>query len=151
VASAIQGERRVILVITGLDTERQRTEESERLITWAFRDFRNVPLFGAGETVAEAEVWLGESRTVPLVTAERVLATLPFDPSVPVAIRAVYDGPLEAPIEAGQQIGRLLIEVEGLAPVSAPLLAGQGVPRGGYLTRIEAAARTLLGRVAAQF
>lgn len=151
VASAVQGGRRVILVVAGLDSERQRTEEAERLITWAFRDFRNRQLFGAGATVAEAEVWLGASARVPMVTAAPVVATLPFDDGAAVKLRAVYDGPIEAPVAEGQEIGRLVIEAEGLAPVTVPLLAGQAVARGGYLTRVEAAAQGLLGRLLALF
>lgn len=151
VASAFRNERRVVLMITGLDTKRQRAEESERLIEWAFREFRNAELFSAGERVADAEVWLGETAHVPLVTASDVSVTLPFDATAPSRMRAVYDGPIEAPIEEGAQIASLVIETEGLPPVTVPLLAGRTVARGGYVTRVQAAASTLLDRLAAQF
>lgn len=151
VASALRKERRVVLMITGLDSKRQRAEESERLIEWGFREFRNAQLFAAGDRVADAEVWLGDTARVPLVTAADVSVTLPFDAAAPSRMRAVYDGPIEAPIEEGAQIASLVIETEGLPPVTVPLLAGRTVARGGYVTRVQAAASTLLDRLAAQF
>jgi D-alanyl-D-alanine carboxypeptidase (penicillin-binding protein 5/6) len=151
VASALRGERRILVMITGLDSKRARAEEAERLVNWAFREFRNERLFEAGEHVAQADVWLGETSGVPLVTGGEVVATLPFAGSAEVSLRAVYDGPVEAPIEQGEELGELVIAAEGLSAVSAPLVAGRAVARGGYMTRVQAAARELLSRLAAQF
>ena len=76
-ASAKRGERRLILVFNGLPTMRARAEESERLLEWGFREFENVSLFRAGETVEEVPVYLGDRRTVPLVGGRDVVVTLP--------------------------------------------------------------------------
>ncbi|MEM9049382.1 MAG: D-alanyl-D-alanine carboxypeptidase family protein [Pseudomonadota bacterium] len=151
VASALRDGRRVALVVTGLDSKRQRAEESERLISWAFREFRNRRLFTAGAQVATAEIWLGEIGQVPLVTARDIYVTLPFARDAPLQMHARYDGPIEAPIEAGQRIGTLVVETDGLAPATFPLLAGATVARGGYVARVQAAASRLLARLASQF
>ncbi len=61
VASAQRGGRRVIVVVNGLTSMHQRAEEGERLLDWAFREFEDVTLFTAGDTVEQAPVWLGAS------------------------------------------------------------------------------------------
>ncbi|MEM7441521.1 MAG: D-alanyl-D-alanine carboxypeptidase family protein, partial [Pseudomonadota bacterium] len=61
VASAKQGDRRVILMVTGLESATARAAEAERLMTWAFRQFTEERLIDAGKTVAQAEVWLGKT------------------------------------------------------------------------------------------
>ncbi|NCM98139.1 MAG: D-alanyl-D-alanine carboxypeptidase, partial [Rhodobacterales bacterium] len=77
IGSAVQGERRVVIAITGLTSERERAEESERLITWAFRQFSLKTVVKAGARVAEAEVWIGDAATVGLVSAQDVRRLLP--------------------------------------------------------------------------
>ena len=59
-----------------MDSVNARARESERLLDWGFRKFQNTTLFEAGETVAEAEVWLGETATVPLIVEEQLRMTL---------------------------------------------------------------------------
>ena len=76
-ASAKRGERRLILVFNGLPTMRARAEESERLLEWGFREFENVTLFAAGDTVESAKVWLGAQPSVPLVGGRDLVLTLP--------------------------------------------------------------------------
>ncbi len=70
-ASAKQGDRRLILVVTGLGSMQARSDESERLIGYGFREFDNYALFKAGEEVATGDVWLGTADTVPIVAGKR--------------------------------------------------------------------------------
>ncbi|RMF39696.1 MAG: D-alanyl-D-alanine carboxypeptidase [Alphaproteobacteria bacterium] len=151
VASAVRGDRRIVLVITGLPTAKSRLEESERLLSWAFREFRTGKLFDKGQEIATADVWLGEAPGVPLVTAEEITATLPYGSGKKVSARAVFKGPVTAPVEKGQPIGELVIEAEGLEPITVPLLAGKAVARAGFLQRAEVTAGMLFERVLAQF
>ena len=58
-ASVSKRGRRLLLVVNGLDSQKQRPRETERLLDWAFREFDNYALFSAGETVANADIWLG--------------------------------------------------------------------------------------------
>ncbi|WP_198670748.1 D-alanyl-D-alanine carboxypeptidase family protein [Oceanicella sp. SM1341] len=147
VGSAVRGTQRIVFMLTGLDSVTKREEEAERLTSWAFREFSNRELFEAGEELAEAKVWLGAQSSVPMVTGKDILATLPFGTGDEVKVSVVYDGPIPAPIEEGQEIGRLLIEAPGLEPVTEPLFAGHAVPEGGYITRMEVTALTLLDKV----
>jgi len=143
-ASAVQGDRRLILVVTGLQSQRQRAEEAERLMLWGFREFGNFELFEAGTVIDEAEVWLGSSATVPLVAAEEVLVTLRHAARDDITATVVYEGPLPAPIEAGQRVATLRIQAPGIAVHEVPLVAGRSVAEAGPLGRIYQTARHLI-------
>ena len=136
--------RRVIAVMNGLESARQRAVEAEKLVNWAYREFRTGRLFAAGETVAEAEVWIGSAERVGLAPAEDVMATAPFGDADALTASVRYDGPLTAPIAKGQEVAELVVSAPGLAPVTVPLLATDSVAEGGVLARVEAAARLLL-------
>jgi len=138
VASAVQDGRRLILVVSGLDSVKARAEESARLLTWGFRQFDNYELAKAGETVETAEVWMGQSKTVPLVAAEDVVVTMQRASRKDMEVKVVYEGPLEAPIAAGSEIARLTVSAPEMESVSVPLQAGADVPRLGPFGRIFA-------------
>ena len=143
-ASAKRGERRLILVFNGLPTMRARAEESERLLEWAFREFENVSLFRAGETVEEVPVYLGDRRTVPLVGARDVVVTLPRQWRRDLRARLRYDAPVAAPITKGRELGRLEVSGQGVPAMSLPLLAGADVNRLGLMPRIPAVLEHLI-------
>ena len=143
-ASAKRGERRLILVFNGLPTMRARAEESERLLEWAFREFENVSLFRAGETVEEVPVYLGDRRTVPLVGARDVVVTLPRQWRRDLRARLRYYAPVAAPITKGRELGRLEVSGQGVPAMSLPLLAGADVNRLGLMPRIPAVLEHLI-------
>ncbi len=129
VASSLRGGRRVILVVNGLTSMHQRAEESERLLEWAFREFENVTLFSAGDTVERAPVWLGASAAVPLVGGRDLVVTLPRNWRSKAKITVEYESPLRAPIARGSTLGQLTVHGEGVPQMSVPLLAGADVAR----------------------
>jgi D-alanyl-D-alanine carboxypeptidase (penicillin-binding protein 5/6) len=143
-ASAVQGDRRVVLVLNGLKSQKARSEESARLIGWAFREFGNYTLFKAGETVEEAGVWLGAEPTVPLVAEQDLTVTLSRKARLDMAVTVVYDGPIPAPLEIGQQIAKLVVAAPGEEPVEVPLVAGAAVERLGFAGRITASVKHLI-------
>lgn len=147
VGSARRGDRRVVMAIAGLDSAGERAHEAERLINWAFRAFETRELFGRGEGIAKAPVWIGSAATVGLAPARDVVITAPFGSIDRAELKILYDGPVPAPIEAGDTIGQLQILVPDLPPVSVPLVATETVGPGGFLTRVQAAAELLLGNV----
>ena len=149
VASAKRGERRILLVVTGLQSKQQRRQEAERLINWAFRAFETTRLYQAGEAVAEAEVWIGAVDTVALAPARDLIVTAPYGMLEKAEITAHIVEPVEAPVAAGTVLGRLEVALPGIAPVSVPLVAAEAVERGGAAARLEAAARLLIRRLRA--
>ena len=143
--SAIRDGRRVAFMITGLDSAKDRSVESERLMTWAFREFKTDKIAEAGQIVGEADVWIGASERVPLTPAEDVIATAPFGKTDEVKVSIRYDGPIEAPIALGDQIAEMVIEAPDLPPLTTPLIAAASVDKGGVLTRVGAAFSLLIG------
>ncbi len=143
-ASAVQGDRRVVLVLNGLESQKARSEESARLIGWAFREFGNYTLFEAGETVEEAGVWLGTAATVPLITERELTFTLSRRARLDMTVTVVYDGPIPAPLERGQQIATLIVAAPGEETVEVPLVAGAAIERLGFAGRITASVKHLI-------
>ena len=146
VGSAVQGDRRVTFVVSGLQSAQQRATESERIVNWAFRQFAERTLVEQGSVVARADVFMGDSPDVGLTVAEDLTMLLPALATLGEGVQAdvVYDGPLEAPIAQGQQIAELVIALEGFEDRRVPLVAAEAVEQGGIISRIGAAAETVL-------
>lgn len=140
-ASAIRDGRRLILVVTGLPSMRARSEESERLMEWGYREFENVTLFRAADTVDEAPVWLGARPTVPLVGGRNVVLTLPRTWRDRLSVRVAYPAPIPAPVLRGQEIGELIVGGQGVPPMRVPLYAGADIEQLGLVDRIPAVLR----------
>lgn len=135
-SSTIRDGRRIILVVNGLADMRQRAAESARLTEWAFREYTNKVAFRSGDKVVDAEVWLGDQRTVPLVTQRAIAATVPVGQDANVRVTVQYDGPIRAPIRKGDQIGKVMVSAApGARAVEYPLYAGADVPRLGAFGR----------------
>ena len=136
--SAERDGRRLIVVLNGLGSWDARVEESATVLEWGFREFRDYALFKAGDSAADAEVWLGAQPTVPLVTATPVTITLPIKARDGLKVKAVYDG-VAAPIKKGDKLGELVISAPDTKDVTVPLVAGADVDRVGLFGRIGAA------------
>jgi D-alanyl-D-alanine carboxypeptidase (penicillin-binding protein 5/6) len=143
-ASAVQDDRRLILVLSGLDSEAARAGESERLLNWAFREFGNYALVKPGEVVDEAPVWLGETSTVAAVVPDGLTLTLPRKARAEMTVKVVYETPVTAPIVAGQEVGKMIISLPDTTPIVVPLQAADAVPRLGPIGRISAGLRYLV-------
>ncbi|MFT7390434.1 MAG: D-alanyl-D-alanine carboxypeptidase (penicillin-binding protein 5/6) [Paracoccaceae bacterium] len=143
VGSAIRDGRRIVFMFGGLDTDRARAEEGERLVDWAFRQFSNETLYTAGQILGVADVWIGAEPQVVLTVAEDVIVTLPVGARPKIDARITWNGPIEAPIASGARIATLTIRAPEAAPIEIPVVAKHAVARGGYLTRLSAAAQLL--------
>ena len=147
VGTARQGDRRVILMINGLQSNQDRAAEGERLMNWAFRQFAQETLIKAGKNVAQAEVWLGEKNTVALEVADDISALVPYSARDEIAMTVTYDGPIHAPLSKGTELGILNIEIPGLPSQRYPVFAATDVAAGGVLKRMRASADKLLGAI----
>jgi D-alanyl-D-alanine carboxypeptidase (penicillin-binding protein 5/6) len=138
-ASAIRGDRRLVMVINGLNSVRARSSESERLINWGFQVFDNYPLFQAGETVENAKVWLGDAGTVPLVIEDELTITFPKSARRNMKVKVIYDSPIPAPFDAGMQVARLEVTAPDIEPIIRPLKTSQSVGQLAFFGRITSA------------
>ncbi len=144
VASGQREGRRIIMVVQGTDSKQSRSDETLRLWEWAFRNFDNYKIVKANAPLVDAPVWLGAQATVPLAAQSDVVVTLPRGARDKVKATAVFDGPLPAPVAAGQAVGKLRIEVPGMSPMEVPLITAGTAERLGTFARIMAAARHLI-------
>jgi D-alanyl-D-alanine carboxypeptidase (penicillin-binding protein 5/6) len=135
-ASAVRDGRRLVMVLTGLQRPEDRARESERLLEYGFRQFRNYQLFASGAPVDQADVWLGAAGTVPLVIQKDVWVSLTPEARRKLEVKVVYDGPIPAPVAGGSQVAELAITAPGLEPLRFPLVAGATVPAASVLHRM---------------
>jgi len=141
VGSAVQNGQRVVFMVSGLGSERERAEETEAIVKWAFGAFDTVRFFDQGAEIAQADVWLGEAPLVPIVAPKDLQVLVPREDRPGLEARVLYTGPVEAPIAEGQKLAVLRVDIPGKDPIDFDLVAGAEVGRGGLMTRISAAAR----------
>lgn len=135
-ASAKKGERRLIEVMTGMNSNKERSEEAERLMEWGFREFNNYNLLNKGQTIAEIPVVFSSEKQVRLVVPETVKRTLKKSQAPKIKMTAVYDKPVKAPVAAGDKLGEVRIELDGQEMENLPLVADRNVEKLGFFGRI---------------
>jgi len=128
--SATQNGQRLVLVVSGLKTARDRAAESRKLMEWGFRAFEPRQAFAPGETVAEVSVFGGEKGSVPVVARKPVRLLLPRGSSERISARVVYQGPLAAPVQEGREVARLRVMRGDAVALDQPLYAGESVAAG---------------------
>ena len=143
-ASAVRNDRRLVLVLNGLESVAARSRQGEALLDWGFREFDNYQLFKKNDVVADADVWLGNAKTVSLVTDSDVLLTLRRAARQKMKVSVVYEGPIPAPITAGTQLATLRVSAPDMEDVTIPLYAAQDVEQLGVFGKIGAAVEYLV-------
>jgi D-alanyl-D-alanine carboxypeptidase (penicillin-binding protein 5/6) len=135
VGSAVQNGQRLIVVVNGLKTGRDRASESRKLLDWGFRAFEPRQLFTAGEPIGEARVFGGDQWAVPVVAKKPVRILMPRGSGDRITARIVYTGPLRAPVQQGAEIARLRVTRGEVQALDLPLYAGQDVQPGSLSQR----------------
>ena len=143
-ASGERDDRRLILVVNGLDSEKQRADESARLLEWGFNSFENVQLFKEGEKVATADVVMGQEDTVDLVIKDNVFATLYEQEKDKLNVTVQYDGPLVAPVAKDTKVGSVIVKAPHMPEQSYDLYAGGSVAELGLVPKVMAKTKFLL-------
>ena len=109
VGSALQGDRRIVFVFSGLESEVERRQEAESFINWGFRQFLSRDVAKKGDTITQAPVWLGSQQQINLITDSDIRLLVPAIGQDTLETRVEYKTPLEAPVTAGSQVGELVI------------------------------------------
>lgn len=136
VASAVRDNHRVIEVVNGLESKKEREEEPRKLLEWGFKNFKPFRLFNAGEQVSDALVWGGEKHYVPLVGNKDIDVILPVGSNGKVSAQIVYDGPIKAPIRKGDHVGVLRVTAADTgASNDIPLYAGEDIASSNFAMR----------------
>ena len=135
VGSAVQNNQRLIVVVNGLKTGRDRATEARKLLEWGFRAFERRQLFAAGETVGEASVYGGEKGRVALRSKNAVSLLLPRGGTERLAARIIYRGPLAVPVQEGAEVARLVVTRGDIKTLDIPLYAAESVQAGTLQSR----------------
>ena len=143
--SAEQNGRRLVMVMAGLGTYGQRAEESVKFMEWGFRAWQAKPIVAKGKQVDTAEVQLGSASKVGLVAPTNLTATVPAGTSPDMRLSVVYDGPIKAPIKAGDHIADLIVTTPDMPPQKLPLVAATDVGPAGFFGRAWAGLMGLFG------
>ncbi len=136
VATAMRGDRRILTVVVGTDSEATRAEESLKLLNWSFQNFDTVKLFDKSQPAVEARVWEGKAQTVKLGPPEPVWVTVPRGKASEIKPVAQRPDPLVAPLEQGQAIGTVALTLDGKNLRVDPLVVQETVERAGFFGRM---------------
>jgi len=145
-ASAVRDGERRIIVFNGMESERTRADEAERLMRAAFTEFETAALVEAGQNMGEAEVYLGSSPRVALRASEGLTIGVHRRDRANIRAEIVYQGPLQAPIAQGDRLGVLEVSLPDGRSYEIALEAGASVSRKGLFGRAgDALARLIRG------
>ena len=143
--SAEQNGRRLVMVVAGLTSFNQRIEESVRFVDWGFKAWSSKPLLVKGQRIETAQVQLGDASSVGLVAPRNLAVTMPAGALAGMKVKVVYNGPVKAPIRAGQHIADLVVETPSTPPQVMPLVAENAVGEAGFFRRAWAGLWSLFG------
>jgi D-alanyl-D-alanine carboxypeptidase (penicillin-binding protein 5/6) len=135
VGSALQNDVRLIVVINGLDSANDRAAEAKRLLEWGFKSFEARPLIDANQIVGYGKVFGGDSGSVPLTSSEPIRVMVQKNGSDKLTARVVYQGPIRAPVKAGQQVGLFRVWRNNALANEVPIHAAEAVGVGSTTRR----------------
>ncbi|AWB34587.1 D-alanyl-D-alanine carboxypeptidase family protein [Orrella marina] len=135
ISTAQRGDRRVISVLVGANSEASRAEESLKLLNWSFQNFDTVELVAAGQSAVQAQVWEGTTDVAELGSTKPLLLTVPRGKTGEVRMVASRPDPLLAPLSQGERVGTLTMTLEDKPLRVVPLNVLQPVDRAGFFGR----------------
>jgi len=136
VATAMRGDRRVLTVLVGTESEASRAEESLKLLNWSFQNFDTVRLFDKAQPALEARVWEGKTEIAKLGPPAPVWISVPRGKAADIKPVAQRTDPLVAPLEKGQRVGTLRLTLDDKTLRAEPLVVQEAVERAGFFGRM---------------
>ncbi|MFN3714812.1 MAG: D-alanyl-D-alanine carboxypeptidase family protein [Alcanivoracaceae bacterium] len=135
VASARQGNQRLISVIKGASSEQTRAVESQKLLTWGFRFFETYQAYQAGDALSRMRVWMGKDNELDVGPAEDLVMTIPRDSRQRLKAEMTVNPDIRAPIRKGTELGKVVISLDGDTLLERPLVALKDVEQAGFFKR----------------
>lgn len=143
VVSTTEGGRRLIAVLHGLQSKKDRTSEARKLVTWGTRSFERVPAFNRDQTVGSIAVYGGEDPSVALVGEGAIDFYIPKGAKKCLSASIVYQSPIRPPVEKGQKLAELQVRCDKQLIQSAPLYAADPVAKGSVVRQAVDALKEL--------
>lgn len=135
VASMAQGGRRLYLAMSGMKSERERAEESRKMLEWGMRAFEKKALFAKGAIVGDASVYGGATTALPLKARGPIDIFVPVSNPDKLTAKITYHWPVMAPVSAGTRIGTLSVFLDNTLSQQTPLYAAETIGKGSLYKR----------------
>ena len=135
-SSIIRNERRLIAVGSGFKTRKERSKESQKILTWGLTNFDTIEIAKKNEKFAELDVWLGQKDKVAVYVDQDIYKTIKKARLRNLEVKILYKGPIEAPIEKDAKVARLVVNYEGNLLSDYDLLAAEKVKKKNIISRI---------------
>ncbi|MCG6859058.1 MAG: D-alanyl-D-alanine carboxypeptidase [Salaquimonas sp.] len=146
VGTVKRNNQRLIAVLSGMSSQRERAEEARKLLDWGSRAFEKLRLFEGGEVIGQASVFGGETSGVDVTGDGPVDIYLPIGFRDKLRARITYTGPLLPPVEKGDKVATLKVWIGDKLSQETPLFAAESVKQGGITRRaIDGAKELLIG------
>ncbi len=136
VASAVRNDMRLISVVMGASSEEARAAESQKLLTYGFRYFETARLYAADETLKQVRVWGGKHQSVQVGIEEDLILTIPRGGREDLKAEIALDAEVHAPIEKGDVLGKLQVQLPSGEPMMIPVVALNGVQESGFFASL---------------
>lgn len=136
VASAKRNDSRFIAVVMGASSSQSRSQEVQKMLNYGFRYYESEHLFRTGQELIQARVWSGQSDQISVGMTKDVYVTIPRGSRNDLESSVDLDSVIKAPINVGDELGRVKVSLNGEVLVDQPVLALNEVPEGGFFKRI---------------
>ena len=133
-ATAKRDGQRMIAVVMGCNSSRKRIQESQKLLDYGFKNFSTVEAVKKSDVFGPEKVVKGKLNKVGLVPAEAAWVTVPRGKENAITVAIEAPQPIIAPVRAGQDVGKIVIQMEGKVIKEISLLSSSDVPEGIYLS-----------------
>jgi D-alanyl-D-alanine carboxypeptidase (penicillin-binding protein 5/6) len=144
VGSVVQNGTRLIVVVNGLEDPDDRATEAKKMLEWGYRNFETRTLFAADQTLGYARVFGGETRSVKLMSPQPVKVMVAKQGGEKLIARVVYNGPVRAPVTAGQKVGVVRVWRGPNVAMESPVYAAESVAVGSTMRRAMDGAQELV-------
>ena len=135
-SSMVKKNRRITAVASGFQTKNERSKESMKLLIWGLTNFDLIKIASSDTEITELDVWLGKKKKIKAYTKEDVYKTIPRARKKYLKVTALYNGPIQAPINKNDKIGKLKILYKDEILGEYDLFAFENVKRVNIFSRL---------------
>ncbi len=143
-SSMKKNDRRLIAVVSGFPTKKLRSSESLKLLNWGFRNSNTFKVSEKDKSLFELKTWLGKKEKIKVTTKEDYYITINKKDIRNLKIALIYDGPIVAPIQKGDQIAQLEISIKDQRIKSLPLYAVENLKKVNFFKSLLASINYLI-------
>ncbi|MCQ3829316.1 D-alanyl-D-alanine carboxypeptidase family protein [Microbulbifer elongatus] len=136
VASAVKRGMRLISVVVGTDSDEKRAAETQKLLAYGFRYYQTHKVYGSNDVLQTERVWGGKTDTVGVAVSRDVFVTIPRGGEESIKADLIIDGELKAPLAKGQQVGKVVVNLDGETVADVPAVVAEDVEEAGLFKRL---------------